>query len=336
MHTKIHHMLDAASAGRIMMATPHSERDHVQVRDDQLHIFKNLGVALVQKPLFVFDVDLHREMATSDIIASLSAMQEAGCLSLPFPEMVVETEESDGFGKCRHISLIHELPGSVFRVITWIYYLNDEMAFLPPSGIDASLNLKTGTVEFEVRDTPWMPSFWKMHRDKLQKYLHKTYLIYAGRHVTAALILLNTKGMAKHVVPVEPRLNKKRAKLGRAPIPGYTYINIGTVYDRTGNAIDRTTEAGKRASPRVHLRRAHNRNVRVGKGRTGFRLMHFPAVLVNFDPRTGEGPQQKRYKVKGVSRNDSSNLHDNGILDDPVGVQRIDGGEQLSRADGVL
>ena len=332
MHTRIHHMIGAASSGALLMVTPREMRSEVKVRDNQLHIFQQLGRALIEKPLFVFDVDLHREMGTADIIATLTAMQEAGCLSLPFPEMIVETDEVSVDGiKERHISLIHEMPGPVFRIITWIYLKETNTTVLPPCGIDATLNLTSGTVEFEVRDTPWMPSFWQHHRDKLSRYMHETYLIYAGRHITAALILLNTKGIAKRTVPVEPRLNKKRLSLNRAPIPAYTYINVGTVYDRTGNAIDRTTEAGKRASPRVHIRRAHNRNVRVGKGRTGFKLVHIPAILVNFDPLTGEKPQQKRYMVKGDK---NARIDGNGVA---AAEQHVgDGNRQLSGADEVL
>lgn len=333
MHTKIHHMLDSMKRGQIAMITPRSQMENLNIVNDQLKVMDKLSSALIEKPLFLFDVDLHEQMTTDDIVSSLSAMQEAGCLTLPFPEMIVESNEFENGVPVRHISLIQE-HGETFRVMTWIYNDATRTTIMPPCGIDAQLNLTDKMVDFDVRDTPWMPTFWKLHRDKLKEIIKQTHLIYAGRHITAALILLNTKGMAKRVVPVEPKLNKRRAKNGKTPIPAYTYINIGTVYDRSGNAIDRTTEAGKRASPRVHLRRAHNRNVRVGKGRTGFRLMHFPAVLVNFDPRTGEAPQQKRYKVKGVSHHESTVL-DGNVSADPVVTAGVGGG-QLQGTDGVL
>lgn len=338
MHTKIHKLFDSMKAGRCAMRVPDgffsNRLQPVEFAKGQEPLILSLASELTKKPLFLFDVDLHEEMSTADMVASLKAMKEAGCLSLPFPEIVVETRELNSSGKPRrNISLIRE-QGDSFNVITWLYNEETDTSMIPPSGIVASLDLDRGMVDFTVHSTPWVPEFLKKDIGMLENLIKSTYLIYAGRHITAALILLNTKGMAKRVVPVEPKLNKKRARLGRVPIPSYTYINIGTVYDRSGNAIDRTTDEGKRASPRVHLRRAHNRNVRVGKGRTGFRLMHFPAVLVNFDPRTGEAPQQKRYKVKGVSHNESSVL-DGNVSADPVVTAGVGGG-QLQGADGVL
>jgi len=304
----------------------------VEFSKGQEPLIISLASELTKKPLFLFDVDLHEEMSTADMVASLKAMKDAGCLSLPFPEIVVETRELNSSGKPRrNISLIRE-QGDSFNVITWLYNEETDTAMIPPSGIVASLDLEKGMVDFTVHSTPWVPEFLKKDMEMLNNLIKKTYLIYAGRHITAALILLNTKGMAKRVVPVEPRLNKKRASLGRAPIPAYTYINIGTVYDRSGQEIDRTTEAGKRASPRVHIRRAHNRNMRVGKGRTGFKLVHIPAILVNFDPMSGEKPQQKRYIVKGAKSNEvRGNTGVPGDLDTAG-----DGGRQLQGADGVL
>lgn len=121
----------------------------------------------------------------------------------------------------------------------------------------------------------------------------------AAQAASAAMLLLNTRGVEKTVV--DPgRLNRRRTSSGRAsPIPVVTTVRVGHVYDRRG---DRAATAASGRTVRVHLRAGHTRSVPYGPAgaRSGpdrrpaaerpHRLAYIPPCLVNYDPADGAPP----------------------------------------------
>lgn len=302
MHTKIHRMIDNFITGdRMILREPLKPDRRIQLREGGDVAAAKFSEEITRIPLFLFEHQLNDMMTGAEMHASIKAMSEAGCLVLPFPDVIVETEDKYNGMTERRMTLLRQ-KGSMFTCLMWIYRLEDESTIIPPCGIDVTFSLKDAMIQFDVWDTPYLVRNVIKDTPEMREEIGQTYAKWVARHLAAALILLNTGGIKREVVQCEPRLNKARAKHGKAPIPEYTVIQIGKVY--TSSGAEQTYD--ERKSPRVHIRRAHNRHVRTGKGRTGTKLVHIPAVLVNFDPATGEKPKQKRYVVRGVKHEEGN------------------------------
>jgi hypothetical protein len=96
-----------------------------------------------------------------------------------------------------------------------------------------------------------------------------------------AMLLLNNRSVAKRRIDTTA-MNRARMKNNKLPIPDYTVLRIGTIYDRHGREVSNPTG---RHMP-VHWRIAHVRNQPFGPGRKQTRPILIPAVLVNFDSDT--------------------------------------------------
>jgi hypothetical protein len=86
---------------------------------------------------------------------------------------------------------------------------------------------------------------------------------YCASALLAINAILSTDGIIIHANPAPVSLNKKRAKLGKSPIPEIKEIRIkvgNRNYSASGHDL-----AGKHASPRLHWRRGHIRKLSDGK-----------------------------------------------------------------------
>lgn len=70
-------------------------------------------------------------------------------------------------------------------------------------------------------------------------------------------VILNTKNVAATRVHIDPKLNRARAKQGKAPLRDYTVIDT----QRYFAAAKETERMGTHASPRMHIRRGHIRHL---------------------------------------------------------------------------
>lgn len=78
------------------------------------------------------------------------------------------------------------------------------------------------------------------------------YVLYG-----ALWVVLNTKNIDLRVVEPSVKLNKARTKRGKRPLQRITYVNTVQYME----ASKETDAMGSRASPRMHLRRAHLRRL---------------------------------------------------------------------------
>ena len=84
----------------------------------------------------------------------------------------------------------------------------------------------------------------------------------------AALLLLNTDGVARTTITASEKLNKARAKSGKPPIPPHDVIDSGPyvtalIARHSGQAA--VPGGGHHASPIAHIRRGHFRNYATGQ-----------------------------------------------------------------------
>lgn len=107
------------------------------------------------------------------------------------------------------------------------------------------------------------------------------YMLYG-----ALWIVLNTKNIDLRVVEPSIKLNKARVKRGKQPLKRVTYVNAAQYM-----AANRETESmGTRASPRMHLRRAHLRRLPNGE------QIVIHAMIVN--AHKGDAIERDHYRVQ--------------------------------------
>lgn len=79
--------------------------------------------------------------------------------------------------------------------------------------------------------------------------------------ITGLTLILSARGVPRRVEHPPERLNAKRAKNGRPPLPRVTYVDARYYTD----AARRTDHGGTHASPVPHLRRGHPRRLHSGR-----------------------------------------------------------------------
>lgn len=249
----------------------------------RLHVLREFGFAdpqfdlMMKASKFFVGADVLRVLTRDDIQSSISAMIEAGIARLPFSPLLIEYDSimQDGvhhmdYLEEKHDNLIHAHAGLLIRK-------GDGNAF------------------FRITRDPAEISFTADHRIKIEvkgDEIDGTSLSYS---VMVALMMLNVKGIEKEVI-TSAALNRSRVSKGKGQVPEYTTVRIGTVYDRSGNAV-RVTDVNRHI--RVHLRRGHIRHQAHGEGMTERKIIFIPPVLVNY---RGEGdavvhPTQQRLRV---------------------------------------
>jgi hypothetical protein len=111
----------------------------------------------------------------------------------------------------------------------------------------------------------------------------RAYTLTAVARLMALCMVLNTKGIKKHTEPVPVKLNAKRARSGRSPLPSVTYIDVASLAQsaqRTGTG---------REMP-MHFRRGHIRHYDDGT------VTWVRDTIVKAD---GELKTRARYQVRG-------------------------------------
>ena len=79
--------------------------------------------------------------------------------------------------------------------------------------------------------------------------------------VASAAMMLTTRGIKTRVEEASAKLNAKRERSGKAPLPRVTHVDTRAYID----ARERTSLGGSHASPVPHLRRGHVRKLRSGR-----------------------------------------------------------------------
>jgi hypothetical protein len=210
-------------------------------------------------PIYCIDKKLIEMLARSDVKTAMADMVEHNLAKLPFPDMVLEFD-------CdfRHAVRLTEIEGG-FDAVNVTY---SSKALKVSSGSVALTNkgLKVSGVEWEA--------------DGL------AISFAAGM----ALLMTNVRGVNRErIEPIE--FNRARKKSGKQTVPGFTIVNIGSVYDRDGKAI--TGQAAMKMP--VHLRSGHTRNQAVGPNREDRKLIYIAPVLVNYKP--GDEPAMPRRRI---------------------------------------
>ena len=284
MHTRFHKLADCLRRGVFDIIQPGEDLSPRQADKELTGQFEELLGQLRQMPLFTIDDEAMRLITPDDCKHALSAQVEAGIVHLPFPRCLFElnggqresTQYRD-FGFCWEYE---DKPGSIYvQLLSYVTSGRTEVAALWPVIVKCTPNAD-GTVNM----VPCYDSSWREEWKELSEKVEKEFSGLAkmiGRILAAALVLMFTRGIAREKVVAEPKLQKARKRSGKEAIPTYVHVKIGTFYDQNGK--EHKYDPTGRKMP-IHLRRAHNRHVAVGKGRTGRELRHFPAVIVNYKP----------------------------------------------------
>lgn len=85
--------------------------------------------------------------------------------------------------------------------------------------------------------------------------------------VMVALLLLNTRGVRQETVAAPLKLNKARARRGKAPIPSYRKVDSSNYVTAIMQRVERVRlpATGTHASPVMHVRQGHWRHYQTGQ-----------------------------------------------------------------------
>jgi len=227
---------------------------------------------------YVISDDLMNILKRDDVERTIEAVIAAGLNHLPFNPMLVEFQpEHDpdvSDDRARYFVLLTE-KGTGIECRMAVLISKDGK---PWKGY-----FKDNALTVEVYDDGILV---------VDQFRNEMHIAAATCAVYLAFLMLNTRGIEKEHVDMR-KLNKQRQKKGKPTIPNYTYVRVGTVYDRDGKPVKNGN--GHRKMP-VHWRSGHVRHQRCGEGGNDRKLIFIPAVLVNFRDEGGM-PARKIRKV---------------------------------------
>lgn len=230
---------------------------------------------------YVISDDLVEILHRDDCSSTISAIIKAGINRLPFSPMLIEfsaeglrDKAPDYDEKARYFVLMEEKGGAIECHLAVLILRANK----PYKGY-----FKDGSITVEAYEDGLIIS------DKFHNEMHIAAVTCA---TYLAFLMLNTKGIEKEVVDMKA-VNKARLKKGKPQIPVYTYIRVGTVYNREGAEV----KGGHRSMP-VHWRSGHVRMQRFGKGWEDERPIFIPATLVNFS----DGNDLPARKIRKVAK----------------------------------
>jgi hypothetical protein len=210
--------------------------------------------------VYVVGGDVVEIMQREDVFKSIQALMEADVFRLPYPKMLVEFSAHENV---RRFCLIKEMPGEK-------YAMTAECVFLH-CGDSKEMTTHHTTTNGEVRMTKEM---FMAGEFGTKQDAHSAILA-----ISMSLLFLNTKGIEK--VHVEPSaFNRARIKKGKSVAVPYTYMRIGTVFDREGRAV-KVVGGGK---VRMHMRAGHTKNQHYGPSNSLTKIIYIGPVLVNYNP----------------------------------------------------
>lgn len=233
---------------------------------------------------FVIDSDVLELVKREDCRKSIRALIEAKMVRLPYNPMVIEFEVD---GKSHEFVYLYEkfdiATGATFIMGRPVLMeLQMETAMVATHEIAAAVHEN----EIKVSGGPY---------EAVGNSAHKLFMHSFAVAVHLALLMLNTKGIEKEVVQVEPSLNKKRIAKGKPPIPTHSVVHIGTIYRRDGSAIKREGSGGWHMP--MHWRCGYTRRQHFGKNREEEKIVYIPPCIVNFKPEE-DAPHAPMRKVK--------------------------------------
>lgn len=254
---------------------------------DSMHFFKSAAH-------YVVSDSISELMNRSDAQKSIQAVHEAGITALPFESMLVEFEHMAGF---REFVLLSQVGEVIFAEYAFLMLNNDNEPFEKAVGTQYGITKGElfGVVLPEKLDIEIYPEGYliRLHSpNTIGEELRAALTAAATFAMNVAFLCLNMQGVEKEIIDCAP-LNKQRLKRNKPPIPRHTSLYIGRVWRRDGTSFAYSVNGQKR-SVRVHMRAAHTRNQRVGKGRTETKLVLIPACLVNYHPGDAMPEMPKR------------------------------------------
>jgi hypothetical protein len=253
-HTKLHRLQGEGFAKNLTLQA------HYVVQDDVINAVYENG---------------HR------LARAAAEMQQAGRLTLPFDSVLVEADLGWRAPTSR-------LPARTMRMLVWLRRAP------PPAAAVARIygfaHMNGQDVAFEHKHEVPTSGALEDLRGIEQDDDAMPRSIAANAFLFAAL-MANTRGIEK--VPVEHcGLNRKRAASGKPPVPAYTTVRIGTVYNKTtGEAVTHG-----RHMP-VHWRAGHWRAQPCGTRRSQLKHIYIEPVLVNGDDGTQPLVRPKHVRV---------------------------------------
>jgi len=105
-----------------------------------------------------------------------------------------------------------------------------------------------------------LPNFAKAP-DDVKASIRQMALGSLADGVASAAMMLSTRGIKTVVEEPSAKLNAKRSKAGKSPLPRVTVVDTSAYVE----ASERTSRGGHHASPVPHLRRGHIRRLRTGR-----------------------------------------------------------------------
>ena len=256
-------------------------------------------------PHYVTDEKVLKLIGSEKVQRGFAAMVRAGIRGLPFDPILIEFRDpAHIFGATSFVRLqskpLRPLQLTMRESIRGDIYgypvaLSDDPRFEKGVGyiISTLASDDPVIVDFDApEDRPDQPYVVYVGHGKtdIDEKGKQQLGLDVAEAMSIAMLMLNTRGIEKVHVDTG-RLNKARAKgsVKKPPIPSYTVIQIGHVYDRHGNA--HSVSGTGRTMP-VHWRAGHIRQQRVGprvgrKEDRPVKPVFIHPILVNFE---GEGP----------------------------------------------
>lgn len=276
MHSSLQKVLDRIDHAELL------DKLHgmTEVTDSERRVIRNM---LSNVAHYVIDERIIELVGSDKVEKSMRALVQAGIRQLPFDPMLIEMPDlrnGRAFVRLQTHAFDRQYELSHTDIYAYVY-----------------CTMTTSTHEFMVLSLrPGVPLHIKWddvgdsgffvavgHAEDDEDFPAAEHLgLTAVAAMMTAMFMLNTRGVVTERVKHD-KLNKQRAKKGKAPIRDYTVVRIGQIYDSAGTAHD--VNGTGRHMP-VHWRSAHVRNVRYGPYNepAKHRPVFIPACLVNYEP----------------------------------------------------
>lgn len=258
----------------------HISRDPVQVSilkeeapDERIAYYAAVMDRMDKAAKFLVTQDIIDIVSAPGFMFNIPLLAKAEKLKLPFDPLVVEYEPPNAGG--RWFICLRQFIETQRMFSVDVIYKHDKDKTMLLSDAGTTLLVSNEAIDMTSID------------DKS-----------GGQAASAALAMAIvghvTKGIVKNKVAPSEKLNKARAKKGKAAIPEYTTMRIGTVYDRDGKPH---MWSGNTTGRKLHWRRAHLRQQPHGPGNSLRKEILVEAMIVNYNPGD-EVPELPKRKVK--------------------------------------
>lgn len=262
-HTKMHVVEE------ILSETGTDRITAINIGGGRLEEAKKTMALILKAPTYCIDRHVVELLLREDVERTILAIMQAGIARLPYNPMVVEFSPPTVEPSGRYFIWLEEKGEGMITSVSACLGKGDSELVVMSDPLDIEILPEGMLARGLVKDDPM------------------AWAALAG--VSLALLMLNTKGIEKEVIRTD-RLNKARAKAGdgRVPVPQYTIVRIGTIYDRSGKG--HAVTATGRHMP-VHLRAGHVRRQHFGKENEEVKTIFIPPCIVNFRDESGEKPK---------------------------------------------